>query len=549
MRLNQPSSITKVCCALLLPLICLSSLTLAQWPRFHGNSLNTGVFPGAEGRSGTFSEIWTLPIADFTGSNPALADLDGDGLLEVVIGLKYSNILYALNGEDGSVLWWYHLNEDMMACSSPVICDLDNDQKPEIVFMGHYTIIVLQGESGDLVWSKPLNDYFMGTSPCAADLDGDGSLEVIYSTNLKTTALDGENGMELWTATDYTIFPYGSAVAEDTNLDGSAEVMVFTTDPEPAFCLLDGTDGSLIWSTPVPVGVPPADLYTPAAAFGDLDLDGYPEIVSCSGDDDLYVMNAVDGSIQWSCEFPESDIIASPCLVDIDGNDTLEIIVSLYFTNELRAFTCTGDSIWTAHLYYMPFATPAVGDIDGDGTPEIIQVSADPYSNGAPEIIQVSGLLSGAVQIIDAETGEQEWVRFFSSVLASSPAIGDLDGDGYYDFVFVDDFFIYVLGSQPQGIELGSTTEILNVSATPNPFVSSASVIFELPEPGHTSIQVFDLSGRIVCSLAESEFGAGQHSCVWDGMNQNGEPVSSGVYICRIQSGDISESTNLCLLR
>lgn len=535
MKLYNLTSLTKVCGVILLPLICLSSLALAQWPRFHGNSLNTGVVPGAQGRSGTFSEMWTFPLAHYTNSSPALADLDDDGLLEVVIALYDLNILYALNGEDGSILWSYPLNEDIPACSSPIIDDLDGDGKPEIVFATHWTVIVLQGESGELAWSKPLTG-FSGMSPCTADLDGDGTPEVIVSAD-STTAYDGETGTELWTAAGYGIRSYGSAVAEDTDLDGCAEVMVFTSDPEPAFCLLDGTDGSLIWNTPIPSG-PPGLLYTPAAAFGDLDLDGYPEIVSCTGNDDLYVMNAVDGSILWSVEFRESAIIASPCLVDIDGNDTLEIIVSLYYTNELRAFTCTGDSIWSANIIYLPFGTPAVADVDGDGILEIIQVSGYP---------------NGAVQIFDAETGAMEWVRGFNSLLASSPAIGDLDGDGYYDFVVVDHSyptsFIYALSSQPQGIEPGLTAETLNVIVAPNPFVSSASIRFELSAPGYTSIQVFDLSGRMICSLAESELASGQHSCFWDGTNQNGEPVSSGVYICRIQSGDISETASLCLLR
>ena len=89
----------------------------------------------------------------------------------------------------------------------------------------------------------------------------------------------------------------------------------------------------------------------------------------------------------------------------------------------------------------------------------------------------------------------------------------------------------------------------LGLCASPNPFRSTVSISFALSKPGYTSIKVYDLSGRIICSLTESELGAGQHSYVWDGTNQSGEPVASGLYICRIQSGEISEITRLCLLR
>ncbi|MCD4776594.1 MAG: hypothetical protein K8S15_11170 [Candidatus Aegiribacteria sp.] len=60
---------------------------------------------------------------------------------------------------------------------------------------------------------------------------------------------------------------------------------------------------------------------------------------------------------------------------------------------------------------------------------------------------------------------------------------------------------------------------------------------------------MYDLSGRIVRTFENSELGTGQHSIVCDGRKENGEVVSAGLYICRIQSGGISETTGLCLLR
>ncbi len=527
MKLNNLTSLTKACGIILLPLILLSSLALAQWPRFHGNSLNTGVVPGAEGRSGTYTDLWVFPITNYTNSSPALADLDGDGLLEVVFAVN-AEALYALNGEVGSILWSYPLTETSNS-SSPVINDLDGDGKPEVVFATADTLIVLQGESGIIIWSQPI-DGFIGISPCTADLDGDGTPEVIFTGTERTSAFDGETGAVLWTAEGYIANDYGSAVAEDINLGGSAEVMACTWQPDPTFCLLDGTNGSLIWSTPIPAPW----IKTPAAAFADLDMDGYPEIVSCSGDNDLIVMNPDDGSIIWSVDLPGC-VYSSPCLVDINGNDSLEIIVGIYFEEELHAYTCTGELIWKASVIYYPLGTPAIADVDGDGILEIIQTSGYP---------------NGAVQIFDAETGVMEWVRGFPGFAASSPAIGDLDGDGFYDFVFSSNYaFIYAMTTDPLGIDPQSINGSLGLRTAPNPFVSSASIIFELSEPGYTSVQVFDLSGRMVCSLAESELASGQHSFVWDGMNQNGESVSSGVYICRIQSGDISETASLCLLR
>ncbi|MBD3276944.1 MAG: T9SS type A sorting domain-containing protein [Candidatus Aegiribacteria sp.] len=222
--------------------------------------------------------------------------------------------------------------------------------------------------------------------------------------------------------------------------------------------------------------------------------------------------------------------------MDLDGNDSLEIVVGVYNVNELQAYTCTGESIWTTWVPNLPLGTPAVADIDGDQTLEIIQTSAYP---------------AGAVQIVDAETGTLEWIHSFDGyVVGSSPAIGDLDGDGFYDFVFgCQDYNIYAYTTAPQGIEPQSNLNPVIVSVAPNPFHSSASISFELSEPGWTSVTVYDLSGKIIRTLEDSELVTGQHSIVWDGLRENGEPVSVGLYLCRIQSGDFSETTGLCLLK
>lgn len=505
----------------------LNSLSQAQWPRFHGNSLNTGVIPGAQGRGDTYIEMWTFPILSWTNSSPALADIDGDGLLEVVVAAR-QEALYALNGEDGSILWSYPLEETNNS-ASPVINDLDGDGKPEVVFATTDTMIVLEGETGTLIWSAPINGY-TGRSPSTGDLDGDGSPEVIYSGGGSTIAYDGETGSHLWAVEGYWVSEYSSPVVEDTDLDGSAEVMVYSLS-ETNFCLLDGTDGSLIWETPVTAVFWDA---TPAPAFADLDMDGNPEIVSCAGDNDLYVMNAADGSIKWSTILP-GVMYSSPVLLDLDGNDSLEIVVGLYEEEELRAYTCTGELIWTASVLYWPLGTPAVADIDGDQTLEIIQTSV--WANGA-------------VQVFDAETGAQEWIKTYTAAVGSSPAIGDLDGDGFFDFVYgCHDGYIYAMTSEPQGIEPELNISPLSCSVSPNPFSSTVSISVDLPERGYASIKVFDLSGKLICSLAESELGSGQQTYVWDGNNQNGESISSGLYICRIQFGGISETMSLCLLR
>ncbi|MCD4706430.1 MAG: hypothetical protein K8S62_01680 [Candidatus Sabulitectum sp.] len=65
----------------------------------------------------------------------------------------------------------------------------------------------------------------------------------------------------------------------------------------------------------------------------------------------------------------------------------------------------------------------------------------------------------------------------------------------------------------------------------------------------HCSLEIFDIEGRSVATLLDSELFQGEHSVSWDGCRQSGDKVSAGLYLCRIESGGVIETTGLCLLR
>jgi len=73
-------------------------------------------------------------------------------------------------------------------------------------------------------------------------------------------------------------------------------------------------------------------------------------------------------------------------------------------------------------------------------------------------------------------------------------------------------------------------------SAAPNPFTVQTAIGFSLPSAGHVSLQVYDMSGRLVSSLHNGELAGGSHQMVWDATNDSGEAVSDGVYLYRLQT-------------
>jgi hypothetical protein len=69
----------------------------------------------------------------------------------------------------------------------------------------------------------------------------------------------------------------------------------------------------------------------------------------------------------------------------------------------------------------------------------------------------------------------------------------------------------------------------------PNPFNPETNISFSLPQAGITDLAVYNLKGQIVIDLINAQFlTAGDHSVVWNGCDNGGKPVSSGVYYCRL---------------
>jgi hypothetical protein len=71
----------------------------------------------------------------------------------------------------------------------------------------------------------------------------------------------------------------------------------------------------------------------------------------------------------------------------------------------------------------------------------------------------------------------------------------------------------------------------------PNPSRDLASFAFTLARPGHTTLEVFDMSGRRVRTLMGSHLPAGSHSASWRGEDDRGAPLADGLYFVRLRSG------------
>lgn len=89
----------------------------------------------------------------------------------------------------------------------------------------------------------------------------------------------------------------------------------------------------------------------------------------------------------------------------------------------------------------------------------------------------------------------------------------------------------------------------LVLTAHPNPFRPRTTLRFAVPRPGHVRLSIFDVAGRLVRTLVNESRPAGQHSVSWEGRDEAGRSVASGVYLYRMEAGDFVATQRIVRLR
>jgi len=89
----------------------------------------------------------------------------------------------------------------------------------------------------------------------------------------------------------------------------------------------------------------------------------------------------------------------------------------------------------------------------------------------------------------------------------------------------------------------------LLLSAWPNPFNPNVTVSYELGAPGNVELNVYDVRGRLVRTLHSGAMPAGEHIAAWNGVDNAGAPVASGVYLLRLSTPQGVQCHKMTLLK
>jgi outer membrane protein assembly factor BamB len=394
--------------------------------------------------------LWSYPLPNFSCSStttnnksystPAVADLDGDGTAEVVAGYggfggtACGGGVIALKGATGELLWHFNLKSlarrlDFFAIlhsvfSSPAVVDLDGDGKREVLFGSWDRHVYALTSKGKLLWQYVAADT-VWSSPAIVDADSNGEYEVLIGTDISGNSKiqpPTRNGGNLYLL-------HATQAKKRLNFRESSAFKWMRSFNQVLYA--SPVVGELITSNAGPEAAIASGCYFPEssslktgrwlkvvslkngkvlrtleiescsssqAAIADLNSDGLNELVfpasGASGNaGKLIAWTPNTNSILWQVTptpggrgVEQLGYHTSPTIADITGDGRLEVILnagnglSIFDGASGSALSCSdgscADGLPEYDLGGMIYTTPAVGDLDGDGTLEVVAVSS-----------------------------------------------------------------------------------------------------------------------------------------------------------------------------
>jgi hypothetical protein len=540
---------------------------------------------------------WPIAMADVSSCPPAVGDITGDGNKEIVAG---NSTLYAwdwhgieLRDDDGDPQTWGVFASEISTVTAAIALAPIVPSAPgfEVVAAAWNTgnkVFVVRGD-GSFAAGWPQNPDSTSTpngywaSPGVIDVDGDGVAEIfaaskngnLYAWHGNGTPLGAtaawKTGLGTWTRCSPSF----------ANLDG---------DPEPEIVYGSPTGTLYIWNSngtnypKFPMTLGTSCMSSPA--IGDVNHDGIQDVVWMTDDDSLYALDTARGKRLpgWPVYVSQltSAVTPSPALADFEFDGSLEVVVANNDANQsqcaVRVYNAQGQLRpgWPQFVDgHTSESSPIVADFSGDGIPDIV------FGNEG-------GLIYGWDRNGNRLTGFPLTVGDF---VRSTPTADDVDRDGDIDLVFAGwdkNLWIWDFAApwnkaaaqwptfkhDPQrtgywGFKAVSPTDVEDEPETarsvprrsflaqnvPNPFNPVTSIEYGVPAlQGSTArvrvqLDIFDVKGRRVRRLLGGEQAPGTYHAVWDGRDDRGAAVASGVFLYRLHIADQTLERKMVVMR
>jgi len=241
-------------------------------------------------------------------SNICFYDLDNDGQIEIIFGSD-DHYLYVLKS-DGTLSWNLDVGNVIRGLA---VADIDGDGSIEIVVAAWTSLRCVKAD-GTLKWTSAATTATRGLY--LSDVDRDGKLEIIIGNGLDISCYEVD-GTQKWTyTTGGTVRVYWGGTFDIDN-DGVVECLAGSTD-KYIYCLKG--DGTLKWRYLT------GDYVFNNGSIADVDGDGFYEVLAVSNDRYLYCLK-YDGTLKWRYHGGNVFQYTVPSIDDINKDGKVEIIV------------------------------------------------------------------------------------------------------------------------------------------------------------------------------------------------------------------------------
>ncbi len=475
---------------------------------------NGAEFFDGDANPATQGVLKRLPgISSLHYPTPALADIDGDGKDEIVVATR-NDQLWAIN-DDGSTVPGFPVALPGDGNGSPAIGDIDNNGDLEIVINvgvnGGFTGAVMAfHHNGTMMWSRSIpNGNYFAPSPVLANVIGDGKLETfIPSSNGKLYGLT-DTGTDLAgfpTTYSSTTYTESSPVVADIDGDGLLDVLIGS---EEKYIWAWNRNGVALAGFPLSTG----DAVRSTPTVTDLDQDGSVDLVAAGWDKSVYVWDFAGTWNPANAPWPRFH-------ANLHNNGRLNYVVPTPVGGVSFSFARV-----TRGVELQWIVPETAGGLFRVDRAEVTGLTPGTFA-------QVSG------DVTVTSDGMVRWMD--TTVEEGSKYVYRLEGDAG---LIYETAGVYV---PVRSASLGQNY--------PNPFNPVTKIEYRLPETGpggKTSVNlvVYDVTGSKVRVLVSGSEGSGKHVVEWDGRNDAGQAVGSGVYFYRMTTPGFTMSKKMVMLK
>jgi pSer/pThr/pTyr-binding forkhead associated (FHA) protein/outer membrane protein assembly factor BamB len=355
------------------------------------------------------SKLWEQSLGSRTGpTTPALGDINGDGVLDVVLADSQGYVL-ALDGQEGKKIFEVEVADKILA--PPVLGDINGDGKLDVIVATSSGVIHTFDGQGKTIWKSSPSLQLGGifNRPVLVDVNGDGVRDVIVPTEKKgLVAIDGARGWdhELWNTQGMM---RGSVVTSplvaDINGDGVMDFVVATDAGQ--VIAVSSQQGKVwqLWEQKVP-----EVLYASPAL---IDAGKQKLVVIATKGEGIVALVAGTGRVAWRTPIAKP-FFASPVVADVNGDGVPDVLAVAEDGTVFALNGLTGDEIWSLALGVTVQASPALFDVDNDGVRDLVVLDGN-----------------GSIRVVSAVRGREVLNVPISDSggFVASPVLGDLDKD------------------------------------------------------------------------------------------------------------------------